>query len=265
MVTVDYIGRTGNNMFQYAMARLVAAHSGLKLETLWCDDGFIEATPNPLGDVVSGGMVYLDDTSAKREDHNYGKTKLHLRGYFQQVENYNDYRDEIRKFWKLPDVCKNNDDIVMHLRLSDYWWANNISVIHPAWYRMILRSQKYSKLFIVVEPHKTNQKYLNYFKDLRPIYVSQPSKDDFNFIRSFDRIICSNSSFCWWAAFLSTARQIWTFLPWMNHKGINLARVVGAKALQGTFIRDKRLERFDWTDYWKAKTQEHYEKIGKNG
>lgn len=42
--------------------------------------------------------------------------------------------------------------------------------------------------------------------------------DHFNFIRSFDKILVHNSTFSWWAAFLSQASQVAVWQPW---QGVN--------------------------------------------
>ena len=40
--------------------------------------------------------------------------------------------------------------------------------------------------------------------------------DDFNFIRSFDKILVHNSTFSWWAAVLSEASQVGVWAPWVR-------------------------------------------------
>ena len=42
---------------------------------------------------------------------------------------------------------------------------------------------------------------------------------DFDFIRSFDQIMIFNSTFSWWAALLSDAKHVGTWLPWKPNKG----------------------------------------------
>jgi hypothetical protein len=254
-VDVDFFGRTGNNLFQYTLARLIAEKSNLKLTTPWCAPDFIETTPHKDGDIVMGDMIRITDVSSNPLSHDYGQNHVHLHGYFQDATLYNDYREDIKKFFVLKKLEKNTEDICMHLRLTDYWWDRNKSVIHPLWYHGILRGEKYRKLYIVVEPHCTNDVYLRYFKQFDPVIISGSKKDDFDFIRSFDRIVCSNSTFAWWAAFLSDASKIWTFKPWMNKKCVSvwpkLPNMEGATMVDGSFIGHLQLERIDWTDYWK--------------
>jgi hypothetical protein len=42
---------------------------------------------------------------------------------------------------------------------------------------------------------------------------------DFDFIRSFDKIIIHNSTFSWWAAVLSQATRVGVYEPWKPAKG----------------------------------------------
>lgn len=50
---------------------------------------------------------------------------------------------------------------------------------------------------------------------------------DFDFIRTFNNIMIFNSTFSWWAAFLSDAESVGTWEPWKPNKGVknkNLGR-----------------------------------------
>jgi hypothetical protein len=185
-------------------------------------------------------------------NHDLGKHRIHLNGYFQDAKNYNFCRDEIKGFFKLPKVEQNTKDLVIHLRLTDYWCDRVRSVINPTWYKKVLKFIDYRQLYIVVEPHVSSKKYLKIFEPYAPIYVSESPKSDFEFIRSFDKIVCSNSSFCWWAAFLGDPKQVITFGPkWMYNPGPKLSHMIGATMIEGTFIRDRQLESLNWDDYWK--------------
>jgi GR25 family glycosyltransferase involved in LPS biosynthesis len=125
----------------------------------------------------------------------------------------------------------------MHVRVGDYKKHKGGSVIHPEWYLSILKKQKFRKLFIVVreDDAKYLDWYISHFSAFRPTIVSSDIKHDFNFIMQFDRIICSNSTFCWWAAFLSEARTIWTFEPWLGD-GARLALFDRAVPSKGDFV-----------------------------
>ena len=72
-------------------------------------------------------------------------------------------------------------------------------------------------------PEKTlqfiNNKLL-FFQKFNPIWINnKDSIDDFNFIRKFDKILITASTFGWWAALLSDASEIYSYAPWKLSKG----------------------------------------------
>lgn len=255
MVTVDYYGRVGNQLFQYSYARLLAQKNRLYLGT---EAPKVFLTPTEFktdGEKYDGKipieMIAVGDTNSysalKWENI---RRPIHCNGYFQDVRIYNEYRCDVRAMWDVPKIVnKNCEDLVIHLRLTDYWWHRNKAVISPAWYYGIIKKERYKKLFIVVEPHVTNERYLRQFYQFKPEIISQTPQKDFEFLRGFDRIVCSNSTFAWWAAFLSDATKVYTFAPWMK-KNMNLAYMQGATVVDGGIMRDRRLESLDWEDYW---------------
>lgn len=251
MVTVEYKGRSGNRMFQYVIARIVAESNGMKLGTEWPEDGFIEVTKPEKGIEIKGIPIVIE--SLKYEDiHNIGYCRVHLNGYFQDANLFNPFRERIRGFFNLNEIEKNTEDVVMHVRLADYWCDRVRSVINPTWYVKIIKSIKYRNLYIVCERNETSRKYLREFDRFNPIYIHNTPREDFDFIRSFDKIICSNSSFCWWAAFLGYPKEVYTFGPrWMYSSGPKLSNLEGAHEVSGTFIRDRQLESLNWDDYWR--------------
>ena len=253
VVSVNYFGRYGNNLFQYVAARLFAEMNNFKMVTT-APIGFLNIKNHPCSDV--------EDVSSYKEvvihDGEFPGAGLHdvnikFNGYFQNSSDYNPYRAQIKEMFDLKPVQKNTEDIVVHLRLTDYFWSRNKWVISPLWYIQLIKKEKYRNCYIVVEPHVTNKEYLKYFDNIKNVKIvtGNTAAEDFEFIRSFDRIICSNSTFCWWAAFLSDASKIYTFKPWVRDPKVNLSDIPNGKAVPGEFFRIKKLENLDWTDYWK--------------
>lgn len=253
-VTVDYFGRLGNNLFQWVSARMIADGRGLKVVTP-PPETFLHIKPASDGAVLTGEPYIYTDEQAKAGEVPPTDRPIHMHGFFQDAKYYYGSRDYIRNCFDLPMYREYHDDIVVHLRLTDYWWVRNKSVISPMWYQKILAKEKYDKCIVVVEDHPSNNRYLNNFKSLvkNVRIVSGTPESDFYELMKYSRVICSNSTFAWWAAFLSTAEKIWTFKPWMYNKGIPLAEMDGATVVDGDFIRDRQFEQMDWTDYWRKK------------
>lgn len=261
MITVDYFGRSGNQLFQYVFARVLCERFGMWLYTP-APNVFLPIKPCFKDVDLKRGLTFMvnDRNADQLLDGKHilsGVTHLHLHGYFQKSWFYNPYRDLIRGMFDEAPKCIDYDDIVIHLRLTDYFWHRVNSVISPEWYINIVKGQQYKKCYVVVEDHPTNRKYLQLITGgIRncEIVTGGSTLDDFNFIRSFDRIVCSNSTFCWWAAFLSNATKIWTFKPWLNKVGAkympDLSGIAGAIEVDGKFYTDRELAAKDWTEYW---------------
>lgn len=262
MITVDYFGRSGNQLFQYVFARILCERLGKWLYTpppnVFLPIKYPTYTASPL---KQGLSLAVSDRNADRfleiETMMGEVTHLHLHGYFQKSWFYNPYRDIIKDMFDIKPQDISYDDIVIHLRLTDYFWYRVNSVISPEWYINIVKAQQYKKCYVVVEDHPTNKKYLQFIiggiSDCE-IVTGGSALEDFNFIRSFDRIVCSNSTFCWWAAFLSDATKIWTFKPWLkdvyNKYLPDLSGISGAIEVDGKFYTDRELVARDWTEYW---------------
>lgn len=262
MITVDYFGRTGNQLFQYAFARIMQIVHGGDIYTPQ-PKVFLPLRPVEPVPITERGNTFnvTDNNSCEVMDKvPDGVTHLHLHGYFQKSWFYNQYREQIKNMFDLSLMDKwlfydtNYDDIVIHLRLTDYFWIKVNSVICPDWYADIVRGEKYKKCYVVVEDHPTNKKYLNFITSMIPrseVVTGGTAIGDFEFIRKFDRIVCSNSTFCWWAAFLSEASKVWTFTPWMHRNAApDLSGMIGAKPVAGKFFHDRELASMDWGSYW---------------
>jgi len=266
MVTSIYEGRGGNNLFQYAAARLLAKKNELnllvkQLSLVKVVQEYVNKFKIPAGEEVLIRDMYRDNHILNPLEKDFRNKNVKMHGFFQNAAIYNDHRDEIRE-WFEPCTREPLDRnvIVMHVRLTDYWGKNVNSVIHPAWYQQALAKLEFSpsknKLVIVTEKHLTSVQWLSTFKRFAPEFVSTSAAEDFNFIRSAKNIICSNSSFAWWAAFLSNADKVVTFGPWLNPRRfspINLSNMVGAIKIPGAFYSNYDLMKLDWNDYWKEK------------
>ena len=218
------------------------------METKWIYPEIIRANESDTGEVRTDKYVLIKDMAVSQHGiahhlEDYKNKKVRLEGYFQHTDYI--YYDEpfIRSIWNPDPVEKRPpEEIVLHLRLGDYFSSGLRSVISPRWHEQVLGMAgwhpKRKKLYIVIEDG--NDKFLRNYQKFNPVIVSQSAKEDFDFIRSFDTIISSNSSFSWWAAFLSNASTIYTFAPWLRfprEEQLNLAHMKGATPVPGSFCK----------------------------
>ena len=237
MIKLNYPGRMGNNMFLYAFSRLVSEATNLKMVV---NSGEFENHQYFKNAVYTGGVTRESDVVVLSgesnaddlfelaiKDANAGKG-LFLHGYFQNYKFYLPHRDLIKDWFKLPDVQGINDnDVIVHIRREDYLESN--SQLSIDYYFEILDSyddqRDFDRLTIVgkdIEPWFV-QKFRDRY-ETSACRIEQPklsSIDEFNMIRNHSRIVCSNSTFAWWAAFLSNAVEIFAPLPEVGYWSSN--------------------------------------------
>jgi hypothetical protein len=259
MVNVTYIGRAGNCLFQYVFGRLLAEKNGLALQVSWpigalvtnfgrVDFDFIKINPHVGGRIINAPIISINDehrnpTNLTWLEKNYSRCGVHCIGYFQHPAFFERNKALIKSWFDLPAIDQGyKDDVVLHLRLDDYYNVTLRPIIDPSWYAEIIIGEKYKgrKIYVVAQEPKQEWER-RYIQRLHNFFdfelVSTTTKEDFEFIRSFGTIICSNSSFCWWAAFLSDAKNIYSFKRWIiNSPEVKLQYTDGFKPIEGKYI-----------------------------
>jgi len=209
MITCDYGGGFGNQIFQYVFARIISEKLKLQL-TSWPNKDFNDVIKcssqqeymkyEKIKYTIDDNFLYDNILKYDFKDAGY-----HLKGYWQHAEYYLENRDLILSFFDFkPPVDLDRKNIVAHIRLIDYSaFGYKGNILHPDYYLEALSREKYDKLYIVTD-EPTNKDYFSYFKGINYEIVSlscnhervpQRTANDFYFIMEFDRIICGNSSF----------------------------------------------------------------------
>ena len=224
MITYNTAGRIGNQLFQYTIARLLAEKIGFELGHQYDWNDTITATPLKPGKRYSNDPITIVEKidTGNILERKYEKRHYHLSGFWQEAHYYLPYREQILGFFNEKATTKTDKaNIVMHVRLSDYKiFGKGGTVLDPQYYIDCLEYEIFDDLFIVTDA--PNDDYFNAFEKYNPIYNFGTEKQDFWFLTQFDRIICGNSSFSWWAAFLSNATKIFTPDCWIrNSNDIN--------------------------------------------
>lgn len=204
---------TGNRLFQYCWAREIAERKGYSL------------IPDPIVgfpqtyEILPGKEVFENEfvTGYQPEQQIFnmdqiyehpGKIRVH--GYPQRYQYYSFNKDNILKWLtieneELYDV-PDEDDIVMHVRLSDYvphrW---NVPINY---FISILKKEEYKNAYFVTEDptNPTLRELIDFgciIKDNSRFGPVNASIADFVFLKNAKKIIMSPSTFSWWAAFLS--------------------------------------------------------------
>ena len=234
------VGQSGNQLFVCVKAALVARANDLSIRMP--SNGLVRFRSDPEASSVP------DD--AKRRQINGDEAELdsnvhyHLkRGYYQDVRHFNDNKEIItNEILDLPALEKRpKNEVVLHVRLDGFNHnGHNSHIIHPRWYAGILDSLTFDKLYVVMDSksgriwrrqHGSKKKYLEHFERFEPTIVSNDAVSDFEFIRSFDTIVSSNSTFCYWASFLSEASKIY-MPPFWESRRAKLSNIQNAVVVE---------------------------------
>ncbi len=223
MVEVIYDGGFGNYLFQYCFGRILAEKLGYKL-----------AAPPIPGFPRTYDLVAGLDFSAEKALTLRGQKPdlgllaqaginrhLLLTGYFQRSEYYGPHKPRIKEWLATDDNIEFEPrpaDVVVSIRRGrDYIPRYGLPL---SYYEKALASLEYDRVFICTnEPNDPFIRFLTkkYGAILRggsfqggrklPTYMAG-AMDNYLFIKKFAKIIISNSSFPWWAAYMSDATEI---------------------------------------------------------
>lgn len=234
VVTIELPGLLGNRLFGFTMAKILAEEMGYKVHCgqIWGFPSTYDCHQNVpcrgmRRQVVKDGPNFNFDINAVIG--NRQPRIIMLDGYFQGYQTLKPYKDKIRNEWlKLsPELSlpKNHDSIVVHVRAR----YPDVYYIPFEYYKTALDRATYDKVYICTDD--PNHPFLRNFAPYNPVIVStrdliatmdrrtswdeisKVNMDDFIFMMSFDKIIISFSTYSWWAAFLSDAKEIYAPYP----------------------------------------------------
>lgn len=208
MISVEYNGGLGNRLFQYCFGRVLSNKMGYSLSA----DGisYFPGTNESVNGInVEDNVEILDGHVADINSivSNKDNRKIVIKGFFQRYEYYIDYKDKIRNEWlHIEDVNskRSSDDLVVHIRLTDY--KNHGAVLSFDHYSRMINLFGSKNVYIVTDD--PSDVFINQFNVYNPIIINEDTISDFKFIMTFDNIILSQSTYSWWAAFLSNASKI---------------------------------------------------------
>lgn len=274
MVEVRYRGSFGDNLFQYCFARLLAEHWGHELRALPLPHFPVTAEP------VSGRRFLSPFQSwggAAAEERQLGTLlrgenltqpvhgRLVLFGWFQRWEYYRDHAEKLRRWMATaaPEKPAEPDEfaVCIRTRRPESWDEPGIhSGRAPAWKRTVPQSATLQRLLDRV-PHQrlvvlTDAPECDEVQALRPRNPRIIHADSFaswNWLRTCRRMMIPivHPADCW-AAFLSSAEEIYALDPWPAGKASDCSGPYGCGWLNGRPLARPNLRieepryRYDW-------------------
>ncbi|WP_141699047.1 nodulation protein NodZ [Candidatus Thiosymbion oneisti] len=240
MIQLRMQGLIGNNLFQYAFARILAEDLGYALEVKHSSYKPGKNIPQ-LEDLLShfrdaplaidgkrfsrpvdrtalmghngfdGFRIDLEGMRNCRQDR-----KILIKGFFERYEIFRTHKSRIRSWFAVDPIDLGYhiapDDIVIHIRRGDFIVFSR--AISLSFYLDLLEKLDFARLYIC--GFGLDEEVKASFSKFGPIYIEGSPIDDFRFMIGFNRIIQSQSTFAWWAGFLSKAEEIHAPVPPVN-------------------------------------------------
>ncbi|MEQ9426813.1 MAG: alpha-1,2-fucosyltransferase [Cyclobacteriaceae bacterium] len=236
----------GNNLFQYAVARIISENLGFELKTSFTQSALIgknkadfhrlmsafnNAPVNIAGKAYFKHIDHTIDMASYEFDgfsanlHSIIENKearlIRVNGFFERYEIIQSFKDLIKEWYRIDPLHLGYDiqpdDIVIHIRRGDFVVVDR--ALSLDYYTDILKNLDYRKLYICGVGLDNNVK--THFKKFKPTYVLGDPVKDFRFMKGFNRIIQSQSTFSWWSGFLSDAEEIHSPIPNKNSSGFH--------------------------------------------
>ena len=243
-VEVHYIGHLGNNMFEYALGRILAETHGLALRCIPANEqsgGFssverasgivdrlnlLAAVFNDARQMLPGKNVdapqirYVIGEKQGWTGHginldellrNGGSNRIVLNGFFQRTEYYHPYRGLIRNWFKFKEnvtsVPLQPRDVIVHMRQSlDMFMFDR--AIDLKYYETLLSGISLGGKVYVCGLGLSEEVRAT-LAPFKPIYVDLSAIETLKLLTQANRIVMANSTFSWWGAYLSEADEIY--------------------------------------------------------
>ena len=174
---------------------------------------------------------YLSNIQERMPD-SFWKTEFLMFGYFQHVQYFVEYRDELRAMFLRPSIVQKlsiqfphvHHSYFLHVRRGDYlndtqYWMNS-DVYYTTATELILTQDPEAHFYIFSDD-------FDYCRN-SPILQRLPSRTFINNLNDIESLylmimcrkggICANSTFSWWAAFLNSNPFKLIVMPrrWIN-------------------------------------------------
>jgi hypothetical protein len=227
MISVDLMGRLGNNMFQLSACLSLANKNNTK--AYYCKN-----EPNinvfELPDIEYSSTSASNRFSERKFNYNEGFDNLtdntHLHGYFQSEKYFKNCKDLIQKNLSFKEYVKQNvnangysdiNDIenrytAIHIRRTDYLTIQHAHPVCSKEYYINCLNEISPSGKILIFSDDLNWCKENFIGD-QYVYVNLDHHCCLYMMTKVKNIIIANSTFSWWGAWLNTRPDKKVYAP----------------------------------------------------
>lgn len=240
MIILKVNGGLGNQMFQIANAYQLSLNYNREL--FICSNNS-SSRPTYWNNILSHFKKHIidqktyDSYKSKSTIYNWAMTRFEykeiilnenihsycIEGYYQTYKYFD--KDNFKSILQLK--CSNNineNDVALHIRRTDYTQNNFHKVLSINYYYNALsnlsKKIKINKIYIFSDDSNWCKQHFTYNIPIEYVNLNNDI-EEFLFMHSFSNIIMANSSFSWWASYLSNGNYIYTPKNWFV-KGCHL-------------------------------------------
>ena len=155
-----------------------------------------------------------DAITISEKRHNYDELPFHdssvvLSGYFQSLKYFEDVVDDFISMLNLPDINTDilqDKNVAIHIRRGDYLnYSNRHHICNTEYFKnQLLKFEGFQKNAFTDSLDYVSREFngsnFNIIKTNSELL-------DLSFMSKHDNIICSNSSFSWWASLLGKPKK----------------------------------------------------------
>ena len=241
MITMRYRGNMGNHMFRYCFGRILAENLGYEYEVppiIGFPNTFETVNGRKIDAPVKRVGGFVVDMDALLANMKRNPCLIRCDGIFEYYPMFAPYKEKIRNAWlylpqpysrdNLGDLTFSvrkkgelipidideitSEDILVNYRIGDFLEAKNQwRIVDFDYFDIILSQVKFSRVFLASD--NIEHPILKKFDKYGAIYQTNANKfSTMNLIRLFNKIAISQSTYSWWAAYLSDASEI--YFPW---------------------------------------------------
>lgn len=151
--------------------------------------------------------------------------QLKINGHFDHIINQKPKTELMAKYREISE----SNSTILHLRFGDYLGAaKNLGNLTLDYYKSIFASEKAvtsNPIYVMSDDFVMAREFLGDFSklDIRMLdeFKGMSSLTQLKIFGSANRIICANSTYSWWGAFLSSrANKVWAPSPWFKDAGM---------------------------------------------